>query len=210
MMPSLARQRGHAMLMVMILGTTATFMAGALLRHETVVEKRAISESLAETRAYWAGMGEINYALSRIRNNNICTKGGSNNCDTDIQRINWVQNYLDEVCKQTPPSSSCTVATWTYPDVDNSSYFIQVRATAYPETPGSSTTNTGRLKIIADFPTATQSTLPVLNGLNSRLRPVELRFCGVTSSSAIDCSSSASSTNTPYILIRSVDRPPLS
>lgn len=209
---SLVRQRGNALLMVMILGTTASLAAGALMQHEAVVEKRAVSESLARTRAYWAAMGHINYALSRTRNYMLC---GSGSCDRDSARATSVQGYLNEVCGALTSSqpNTCTTTTWTYRDGDGSSYFLQVQAAASPES-AAFDIRSGHIKIVASFPTTGQSALPVLNGLSNRLRSVEIRFCAAKKDGSWTyCNNPSTATSaeqdTDHFLIKAVDRPPL-
>jgi hypothetical protein len=119
---------------------------------------------------------------------------------------------VNEVCRKIDGSCPGGVAKWTYPDGDGSSYFLQVQATASAENAGFNASS-GHLKIVATFPTANQSALPVLNGLGARLRPVEIRFC-MASSGWTYCNNPAFATsaddNTNYFLIKAVDRPPLS
>lgn len=199
----ISRQRGQAILTVMMMGTLATFMVGALVQHDTVVEKAAVEQSLARTRAYWAAMGHISYALSRIRKDGGCQDVlYPSNCGPDTSKAGTAQHYLDEIS---------SLRTWTYPDV-NSNYYINLSLSAAPAGQGSQT-KSGYVSITASFPTAGQSFLPVLNGLSNRLRPVSLIYCtvgnptDVCNSPTVNYTSSNSST---YNHIYRFSRPPLS
>ena len=84
--------------------------------------------SLAESRAYWAEMGNFNYALSRISNSRFCSScliPNTNIKDTDPG--GELQAYFNELSNN---------KTWTYPD-ESASYTITTTDTAAADnTPG--------------------------------------------------------------------------
>ena len=72
MNPRAERQRGGAMLMVVFVGLVISMMLGLFLSSTVLVEQRAVESELAKARAYWAEMGDFNYALSRISYSSLC------------------------------------------------------------------------------------------------------------------------------------------
>ena len=202
-MTRLSSQRGQAALTALMLGSLATFMAGALMQHGMVAEKEAVARSLAETRAYWAAMGHISYAMSRISKQGGCREDlYLGNCGPDTSKAGTAQAYLDEIS---------SLRNWTYPDV-NSDYYINLSLTAAPAGQGGQT-KSGYVSISATFPTSGQSPLPVLNGLSNRLRPVVLIYC--TMGDADDpCNAPTNnytgSQTSPYNRMYRLSRPPVS
>ena len=69
---NIRRTRGSALITVTLIGLFVMLLAAALVNHFANAEARAIAHSLAKTRIYWASMGHINYALSRIRREGLC------------------------------------------------------------------------------------------------------------------------------------------
>ena len=61
------RTKGSALITVTLIGLFVMLLAAALVNSFAISEAKAIDESLAKTRIYWAAMGHINYSLSRIR-----------------------------------------------------------------------------------------------------------------------------------------------
>ena len=199
----ICRQRGHASLTVLILGSVATFIAGAVIHQGTVAEREAVAQSLARTRAYWAAVGHISYALSRIRQNGSCVEAWvpAAACGPDESKAMTAQIYLNEIA---------SLRTWTYPDV-NSDYYINVSLSADD---WGSASKSGYLKLTASFPTTGQSPLPVLNGLSNRLRSVELIYCVAPDEDDL-CNNlphqnMTGSNSSPYTRIYRMSRPPLS
>lgn len=80
-------QKGFALLLVMVIGTVALYAATGLIGDGAVNEREAQERELLKLRAYWAGMGHINYAMSRARQGPPCGEG----CE-DIS--DW-ENYFD-------------------------------------------------------------------------------------------------------------------
>ena len=66
------RSRGSVVLTVTAVGLFAMLLASGLVNHYAVTEARAVEESLAKVRVYWAAMGHVNYALSRAWREGFC------------------------------------------------------------------------------------------------------------------------------------------
>lgn len=70
------RQRGSAMIAVMVAMMLLMLLGSTLVNHFAVVEAQAVEENLAEVRSYWAMMGHMNYMLSRARSQGLCNNTG--------------------------------------------------------------------------------------------------------------------------------------
>jgi hypothetical protein len=102
----LESQRGNALLFVTIIGLVITIAFALFMSSTVVVEERAIEAELARSRAYWAEMGNFNYALSRVSYSALCDQqcGGGTK---DSQLAPVLQAYFNELSGK---------KTWTYPD----------------------------------------------------------------------------------------------
>lgn len=60
-------QGGNILITVIIVMLVTTLLAGAIVQHFLVSEARAVEESLAKVRVYWAMSGHANYVHSRAR-----------------------------------------------------------------------------------------------------------------------------------------------
>jgi len=178
-----------------------------------VAESRAVEDSLAQVRGYWAAMGLNNYALSRIMQSGGC----SGNCGQP-SLAGVVQGYLNEIA-----TGSTGVETWMYPDL-GPNYAFAVKPTATLDT---STANAGEILIQTIFgpcgapppkggtppcpsppqpgpnPPANKS-IDALRML-SVMRPVSFRFCEVASGSIV-CGSGPSKNLPGAQLITSIHR----
>lgn len=216
----LRRQRGNATLMVLMIGTVASLVVGALIQHRAILEQRAVTEDLANLRAYWAAAGNLQYVMSRIHARGICTtndqSGGGDDdddedededCHGDAARIKTIRVYMREL------GGSTQTVQWAYPEVA-ADYFIRVGTAVSRDDVAGIDSESGHMLLAATFPTAGQSTLPVLAGMNARLRPLQIRICAVRNppdpcrdpSDAVD-SNARKSKN---FRIKSVRRPPVS
>ena len=102
----IGNQRGGALIFVIIVGMVMTTAFALFMSSTILVESRAVEAELAKTRAYWAEMGNINYALSRISYSQLCgTNCGNKLKDSQIAPI--LQAYFNELSNQT---------VWTYAD----------------------------------------------------------------------------------------------
>lgn len=82
------RQAGYALLFVMAIGAVAMYSVTNLIGDGTATEREAQDRELLKLRAYWAGMGHINYAMSRARQGPPC--GGQ--CKN---MVNW-EDFFNE------------------------------------------------------------------------------------------------------------------
>src|ERR1700742_3382277 len=98
MKDALKSQRGNALIVVMMVGTIVAIGFAGIITSSVLVEARAVEGSLARSRAYWAEMGNFNYALSRISKSKLCNSclislGG--NKDPDLAPV--LQKYFNEL-----------------------------------------------------------------------------------------------------------------
>jgi hypothetical protein len=100
-----ANDRGSALIAVTMIGLVAV-LAVSSLAGRVVTEHRAVEDSLAQLRLYWAGMGHANYLLSRTMQVGPC--GGAKTCSYGagdfLRRGTWM---LDEVTG---------LRNWRYPE----------------------------------------------------------------------------------------------
>jgi hypothetical protein len=154
-------QRGGALLAVMVAGTVAAMIFVSFLTSALVTESRAVDGELARSRAYWAQMGNYNYAMSRIAYSRLCNGCGSNRKDTDFTPI--LQAYFNELSNNT---------VWTYPD-ESANYTITTLApTAAPDNNPLRQNFSGWL-----MATSSVSSSALVSGMNSHLPIMELRLC---------------------------------
>ena len=163
MSDALKSQKGNALIVVMMVGTIIAIGFAGIVTSSLLVEQRAVEASLARSRAYWAEMGNFNYALSRISKSKFCSScllPNGNTKDT-VLAVN-LQAYFNELNN---------LKTWTYPD-ESASYSITVTDTAAADnTPGRQQFS-GWL-----MATSTYSSSSLVAGLNSHLPVMELRVC---------------------------------
>ena len=106
--PRPRRCRGSAMITVTVIGLFVMLLAASLVNHYAVSEARAVVESLAKLRAYWATMGHINYVLSRTYREGLCGGAG---CANDADRAVTLNNFLDEI-----DNTGADQRNWVYPN----------------------------------------------------------------------------------------------
>ncbi len=163
MKDALKSQRGNALIVVMMVGTIIAIGFAGIVTSSILVEQRAVEASLARSRAYWAEMGNFNYALSRISKSKFCSScliPNSNVKDT-VMAAN-LQAYFNELGNQ---------KTWTYPD-ESAGYNITTTDTAAADdTPGRQQYS-GWL-----MATTSYSSSSLVSGLNSHLPIMEMRLC---------------------------------
>jgi len=159
---ALRNQRGGALIVVMMVGMVIAIGFAGFITSSVLVEARAVEGSLARSRAYWAQMGNFNYALSRVSKSKLCNSCllSFNNKDTDFAPV--LQKYFNELN---------SYKTWSYPD-ESASYTITVTDTATADdTPGRQNFS-GWL-----MATSTVSSSTLVSGLNGHLPLMELRVC---------------------------------
>lgn len=122
------RQRGVAMITIMVVMVITMLIASTLVNHLAVQEAHAIEQHLAEVRAHWAMVGHVNYVLSRARYRHhlpapepgvpdppppppppdLCNTG-TGVCADSLERLTAVANLAKELettasCNLTDPS----------------------------------------------------------------------------------------------------------
>ena len=163
MKPILDRQRGGALIAVMMAGLVITIGLAGFITSGVLVEARAVEGSLARSRAYWAEMGNFNYALSRISKSKFCSSCVVPNFSVkDIVLAVNLQAYFNELTN---------LKTWTYPD-ESSSYTITTTDTAAADNTPGRQNYSGWL-----MATSAYSSSSLVSGLNSHLPVMELRLC---------------------------------
>jgi len=159
----LDRQRGGALIVVMMVGLVITIGLAGFITSSVLVEARAVEGSLARSRAYWAEMGNFNYALSRISKSKFCSSCLFPNTNVkDTVLATNLQAYFNELS---------ALQTWTYPD-ESSRYSITVTDTAAADSTPGRQQFSGWL-----MATSSYSSSSVVAGLNSHLPVMELRLC---------------------------------
>jgi hypothetical protein len=173
-------QRGYILIMVAVFGTIATMVMSSVFNGGVIQEQRALDNRLAEMRAYWAIMGHFQYVFSRGHQQKYCniTTGA---CDPlvsiqDVQQTTVVQSYLGEIT---------AYRRFAYPE-ESANYWIDIALTAMVDDYPLKHLHAQWLVMQSSFPN-TQSTLPVLSGLATRFKPLEVRFCTNMTTQATAC-----------------------
>jgi hypothetical protein len=160
---ALKSQKGNALIVVMMVGTIIAIGFAGIVTSSVLVEQRAVEGSLARSRAYWAEMGNFNYALSRISKSKFCSSCVVPNTNIkDTVMATNLQAYFNELGN---------LKTWSYPD-ESASYTITTTDTAAAD-------NTPGRQLFSGWLMATSSysSSSVVAGLNSHLPVMELRLC---------------------------------
>ena len=119
MSPRPNSQSGSALIFVTIVGLVMSLAFALFMTSTVLTEQRAVEAELAKSRAYWAEMGNFQYAMSRISYSQICNScKGSNNKDSDLATV--LQAYFNELSNN---------QVWTYTD-ESSNYSITTTTTA--------------------------------------------------------------------------------
>ena len=169
----LGNQRGGALIVVMMVGLVITIGLAGFITSTVLVEARAVEGSLARSRAYWAEMGNFNYAFSRISKSKFCSSCIlPNNNIKDINMAVNLQAYFNELTN---------LKTWTYPD-ESSSYTITTTDTAAADNTAGRQQFSGWL-----MATSAYSSSSLVSGLNSHLPIMELRLCVGLSNTNSQC-----------------------
>ena len=89
-------QRGNALIFVTIVGLVISTAFAMFMTSTVLTEQRAVEASLAQTRTYWAEMGNFHYAMSRISYSRLCDGcKASNNKDSELAPV--LQAYFNEL-----------------------------------------------------------------------------------------------------------------
>lgn len=172
MKPIVKDQSGGTLLYVMMVGLVISLAFAGFMQGTVGSEQRAVEESLARSRTYWAQMGNYNYAMSRIAASKFCNGCffSTNNKDTNLAIV--LQAYFNELNNY---------KTWTYLD-EAAGYSITTTHTATADdTPGRQNFS-GWLMVT---PIVTTSTLVAAS--SGKLPLMELRLCVGLSYSGAGC-----------------------
>ena len=143
-----ARQRGVVLLSVVVVMFATLLVATTLVTHYGVAEADAVEQSLAEVRAYWALRGQLDYVLSRARqqgdNLNFLTNlvGGVEGLLGSLETIEYEPGYRFSPVAELPPA-----------DLGNNNLRITLSLEEEAEP------------------------IPVLRGLHGRLSPLVAEVC---------------------------------
>ena len=146
-----------------MVGLVITMGFALFLSSTVLVEGRAVEGELARVRAYWAEMGNFQYALSRISESKMCGScviPQTNVKDTDLATV--LQTYFNELSNN---------KTWQYAD-ESSGYSITTTVTAAADDSSGRQTYSGWLMATSAYSEST-----VVSGMNSHLPLMELRVC---------------------------------
>lgn len=223
--------RGSATIAVMLFGALAV-LAALSVAGQFVTEYRAVEDSLAQTRAYWAAMGQAAYVLSRTMQSGPCAGGcgnGNNNKQGNFA-VNpdayqsTAQSYLNEISGKNGLSQS-----WMYPDVA-SAYQFTVNSTVCND-PLAAAGQVGEMLLVlsvaastncppapppsgtapAPSPCPKPAALPpnAPQALRSvpLIRPVEVRYCLTAGSAVTQCGAGPNVSTLGYNLVTSIHRP---
>jgi len=160
---ALKNQKGNALIVVMMVGTIVAIGFAGIVTSSVLVEQRAVEASLDRSRAYWAEMGNFNYALSRISKSKFCSSCLISNPNTkDSVLATNLQAYFNELSN---------LKTWTYPD-ESANYTVTITETAAADNTPGRQQYSGWL-----MATSSYSTSSLVAGLNGHLPVMELRLC---------------------------------
>jgi Tfp pilus assembly protein PilX len=203
-------ERGAALVVVMAFCALAAMVAVNLMGRY-VVEYRQIGDSLAQVRAYWAARGEVSYVLSRTMTSGACGGKAGTSCTGTTDYTVQARTYLAEIKD---------LQTWSYPDV---SYYYNFNLVPTVTVDALAPTgHLGEIEIKTAFGPAPQpAPVPgaapppkggyVLDGLrnftNTSIRPLDMRYCVVSSQSS-GCGGGGGPNTAPvWQRITSVHRP---
>jgi len=208
--------RGSATIAVTLFGALAV-LVGLSVVTQMVTEYRAVEDSLAQTRAYWAAMGQATYVLSHTMATGAATAANY----TQNSLVTTENNYLKEIT--TGPKS---LQFWMYPDI-SSAYQFTIQGTVCTDALAPAL-KSGELVIVFSFnggpkcptappgngnPPACPKPAAPANGTPDSLRtinatrPVEIRYCLVgNSTDACGVNDLVANAGT-YQFITSIHRP---
>jgi hypothetical protein len=164
---------GNATVLVTIIGGLAMLVSFSLF-DSIVAEKRSVEDNLADVRAYWAAIGEVNYALSRTLQGGGCAAScGNSSADT----VAFPAAYLQEI--------ACYRA-WSYPEVSANYQFMLSPAVSHDPNAPSGQIGENLIRVtFAQTGTAPSGcswpSVPAIEALRTiaHVRPVEFRYCVV-------------------------------
>lgn len=162
------RTRGSALITVTLIGLFVMLSAAALINHFATSEANAIAHSLAKTRIYWASMGHINYALSRLRREGMCNgdcvrddDGTESPTDSGLDnRADNLRKFLFEL------NNDGDRRIWDFGE----SYMFQIGATVIDGLLPTPNNNDGWVRATISLDPITGSPFDALNGIEQLIR----------------------------------------
>ncbi len=171
-MRNLRDQDGGALLFVTMVGLVISLGFGLFMGSTVVGEGRAIEAQLAHSRAYWAQMGNFNYALSRVAASKFCNGCLFASSLSDANLVPILQAYFNELNDY---------RVWTYLD-EASGYSITTSITAAADDRPGRNSFSGWLMATSAY---TASSLVASSA--GKLPSMELRVCVGRSYSGHNC-----------------------
>lgn len=165
--------RGSAVLAVTMFAGLAA-LSLAVLAGGVVAEYRAVEDSLAQTRAYWAAMGQAAYVLSRTRESGSTRKDSALDtpakvaCSYFNEIGSKAAGVTDKPCTNNNGILTPEPMTWQYPNIGPGYSFV----VSPVMTQGA---KSGALTIEFAFSTATGA--PEVLRAISVTRPVRFSYC---------------------------------
>lgn len=183
--------RGSAIIAVVAFGMLALLAIGNIVGG-IVVEHRAVEDSLAQTRLYWAAMGHATYLVSRT--------GGSGPCIGSC-----ADPQVMAAASRITLAEISGLQVWQYPELGNP-YRFRVHPTVTAD-PRSYKDTKGKVMFEAHFHAADSAAAKELQALRtvSATRPVELRYCVADDIGQQECTGDDKDAKTSWIV--SVHRP---
>jgi hypothetical protein len=165
--PKYHRTKGSALITVTLIGLFVMLLAAALVNYFAIAEARAIADSLAKTRIYWASMGHINYSLSRVSREGLCgdtecTGGDDDGTPTPVVgfRAGFLRNYLNEL------NNDGDKRRWDYDD----DYRFTLSATVIDGPFPTPVPDDGRVRVTITLDPIVGTPFDELNGIEQRIR----------------------------------------
>lgn len=164
-------ESGNATVLVTIIGALAMLVSFSLF-DSIVTEKSSVEDNLVDIRAYWAAIGQVNYALSRTLLSGGCAAHcGNSNADTVTSPV----AYLQEI--------ACYRA-WSYPEVSpNYQFMLNPAVSNDPNAPsGHLGENLIRVTFAQTGTAPSGCSWPSVSSIEAlrtiaHARPVEFRYC---------------------------------
>ena len=198
-------EKGNILIVVSFVGLFTMALSGGLINHYAVSEARGVADSLAKVRVYWAMVGHVDYALSRMRQEHPGPAGWTSDLgENNIQGA--LLNVLDELdfspaadrnCRGTTVTSTanskCSV--WQYFEISKD-YVFHFKWTVFDMAnndkgtsgPDQGNAVDGQLAIRIDYvlegendtaPNEPSSTIASLDNLSKRVLDLEYIVCFV-------------------------------
>ena len=158
--PSFTGQEGNILVIIMVMMMVFMLMASLLIEHFAINEARAVEESLAKVRVYWAMSGMVDYALSRARE--------ESQAEDDKTKRDNLTDYMDEVDDPV-----------VYSDISEN-YKLTVKGTVSNDdsvNPDDGNSDTGRILLRINLADVGSEPMESLENLPKRLGDLVVDIC---------------------------------